>query len=181
MSVTLLLGPMYAGKSSELLRRFRRYQIANKQCFLIKYIKDNRYDQNGDRISTHDEYHTPCDYATEGKLLTNIDLNTKIKNVDVICIDEGQFFDDIDEFADFYANQGKIIIISALDSDFRRQPFAKISNLIAMAEDYIKFTAICRCGKDACYTKRISEETESIVIGGKNKYVSLCRSCYNQN
>lgn len=178
MSIILLLGPMYAGKSTELVRRIRRYQFGGKTTFLIKYGKDDRYASNKNKLSTHDEIKIDCDYATETKLMDDTRLVNRINDIDVIGIDEGQFYPDIDIFAEHYANLGKIIIISALDSDFRRKPWPKVIELVSKADTYEKLTAVCACGKDASFTKRISEETESIVIGGKDKYIAVCRGCY---
>jgi thymidine kinase len=178
MSIHLVLGCMMAAKSTELLRRIRRYQFGGKTTFLIKYGKDNRYNTNSDKLSTHDEIKVNCDYSTEGKLMDDSKLLNKIQNVDVIGIDEGQFYPDIDIFAEHFANLGKIIIISALDSDYKRRPFGKILELISKAEEYVKLTAVCKCGSDAAFTKRISNETEDIIIGGKDKYIAVCRKCY---
>ena len=178
MSIHLLLGPMYAGKSIELLRRLRRYEFASKRTFLIKYGKDTRYGTNINKLSTHDEFKVNCDYCTETKLMDDEHLVNKIKDMDVIGIDEGQFYPDIDIFAEHYANLGKIIIISALDSDFRRKSFGKIAELIPKSEEYVKLTAVCKCGCDAAFTKRITNEIEAIIIGAQDKYLAVCRKCY---
>ena len=172
------MGPMYSGKSSELLRRLRRYQFGGKTTFLIKYSKDTRYDTNNNNLSTHDEIKTKCDYSAEGKLVDDKRLNTKIKDIDVIGIDEGHFYTDIDVFAENLANSGKVVIISALDSDFRRRAFGIILNLIPKADEYYKLTAICKCGKEASFSKRLTNETEIISIGSAEKYVAVCRKCY---
>jgi len=178
MTIHLLLGPMYAGKSSELIRRMRRFQHAGKSTFLIKHKHDIRYNTNNQKLSTHDQLKIECDYATDTKLMDDNNLSNKIKDVHVICIDEGQFFPDIDLFAEHYANLGKIIIIAALDSDFQRKPFNKIIELISKSEEYVKFTAVCNCGSDAAFTKRITNEKEHILIGGSDKYSAVCRVCY---
>ncbi len=178
MSIHVIFGCMYAGKSSELLRRIRRYQIGGKTTFLIKYGRDNRYNTNSNKLSTHDEIKVNCDYSIEGKLMDDKQLINKIQNVDIIGIDEGQFYPDIDVFAEHFANLGKIVIISALDSDFKRRPFGKVLELISKAEEYVKLTAVCSCGSDASFTKRITNETESIVVGGHDKYIAVCRKCF---
>jgi thymidine kinase len=174
MSIHLLLGCMLSGKSSELLRRLRRYKIGGKTTFLIKYVEDRRYNASNDELLTHDEYKTKCNHISDGDLRYIEGLD----NVDVIGIDEGQFFSDIDTFAENWANKGKIIIIAALDSDYQRKPFGKVLKLIPLAEEYIKLTAICKCGSDASFSKRISKETEQKVIGGVDKYTACCRKCY---
>ncbi len=178
MSIHLLLGPMFAGKSTELIRRSNRFKIANKKVFIIKYSDDIRHGSNNNNLSTHDENFIKCDYATKDKLMDDKTLNNKLRDVDVICIDEGQFYYDIDVFAEYYANKNKIVIISALSGDFQRKPFDKITKLIPLAEEVNFLTAVCLCGKDAPFTKRTTKEIENIVIGGNDKYVAQCRECY---
>jgi thymidine kinase len=179
MSIHLLLGPMYSGKSSELIRRLNRFKIGGKSTFLIKYKNDNRYNTTNNKLSTHDEFKVDCNYSSDGKLMDDKTLNAKLTNIQVICIDEGQFYFDIDTFAEHHANLGKIVIIAALDGDFRRKPFGKILNLIPLAEEFVKLTAVCSCGNEAAFSKRITPETDEILIGGTDKYVAQCRSCYN--
>jgi len=98
---------------------------------------------------------------------------------EVIGIDEGQFFPDIVTFSEQMANMGKIVIIAALDGTFQRKPFNNILELIPLAEDVTKLTAVCTyCQKDASFSKRIGKETEVEVIGGADKYVAVCRGCF---
>jgi thymidine kinase len=98
-------------------------------------------------------------------------------DVDVIGIDEGQFFDDIIEFSELWANKGKIIIIAGLDGTFQRKPFGKITELIPLCETVIKLKAICSiCFKDASFSKKLDiKEKDVIDVGGKDKYISVCR------
>lgn len=175
MSIHLLLGCMFSGKSTELFRRLRRYEISGKKIFLIKYYKDVRYESNNNNISTHDKFIMKCDYVCDGKL--NVDPLI-LQNVDVIGIDEGQFYSDIDTFSEYWANKGKIIIIAALDSDFRREKFGKVLNLIPLAEEYVKLTAVCKCGNDAVFSKRITSEIDDVIIGGSEMYIATCRKCF---
>jgi thymidine kinase len=98
---------------------------------------------------------------------------------DVLGIDEGQFFVDIVPFAENMANRGKIVVIAALDGTFQRKPFGTILDLIPLAEKVTKLSAICMlCSKDASFSKRIGEEKQLQVIGGADKYLALCRSCF---
>ncbi|KAJ3449675.1 thymidine kinase cytosolic [Anaeramoeba flamelloides] len=168
--IQLILGPMFGGKSSELIRRARKYSIANKKCTVIKFARDTRY--SVDKCSTHDKVMmdaVPC----AGKLSK---VEDKVKDYDVIGIDEGQFFEDIVEFSEHMANLGKVVIIAALDGTFERKPFGRVLELVAKAEQVIKLNAVCMLTyKDAAFSKRISQEKEVQVIGGSDKYVAVSR------
>ncbi|XP_017532856.1 thymidine kinase, cytosolic isoform X1 [Manis javanica] len=97
----------------------------------------------------------------------------------VIGIDEGQFFPDIVEFSETMANAGKTVIVAALDGTFQRKAFGTILNLVPLAESVVKLTAVCmECFREAAYTKRLGTEKEVEVIGGADKYHSVCRLCY---
>lgn len=163
---------MFAGKTSELLRRLRRYQYAQKECILIKYINDVRYSQ--DAISTHDlvqEKALPTDRLERVAHL--------VQDYHVIGIDEGQFFPDLVEFCEAAANGGKIVIVSALDGTFQRKPFGNVLSLIPMAESVVKLKAVCMvCGKDAAFSKRIVDDQETELIGGSDMYIAVCRKCF---
>ncbi|KAM9005165.1 thymidine kinase, cytosolic isoform 2-T2 [Sarcophilus harrisii] len=99
--------------------------------------------------------------------------------VTVIGIDEGQFFPDIVEFSESMANAGKTVIVAALDGTFQRKAFGNILNLVPLAESVVKLTAVCmECFREAAYTKRLGVEKEVEVIGGADKYHSVCRLCY---
>eukprot|EP00741_Cyanophora_paradoxa_P016190 tig00000042_g15630.t1 len=175
--IQLILGPMFSGKSTELLRRLRRYGIARKRTMLIKYKKDTRYeaDATAAHVITHDLVKIqarPCD------ILDEID-DDDLEDFDCIGIDEGQFFPDVAAFCERMANRGKIVIVAALDGTFQRKPFGRIMELIPLVESVTKLSAVCMmCGKDAAFTQRRGHETEVELIGGADKYVAVCRSCY---
>merc|ERR1711879_726297 len=98
----------------------------------------------------------------------------------VIGIDEGQFFSDLFPFCEKWADEGKIVIVAALDGTFQRKAFGTVLNLIPIAEKVTKLSAVCmlRCSRDASFTYRMPTETEVEVIGGADKYVAVCRGCY---
>ena len=121
-SIHLILGPMYSGKTTELLRLYRRYQIANQKCVLIKFEEDNRYDKN--KVVTHDMIQYDAIKAT---FLSQIIQHPQIIDADVICIDEVQFYADAHHICDTWANNGKIVIASGLNGDYKRMPFDIIS------------------------------------------------------
>jgi len=171
--IQVILGPMFSGKSTELMRRIRRYQIANQDCLVIKYAKDTRY--SNENLSTHDQQSIPAVKATALKNLKNV------QQFSVIGVDEGQFFDDIVEFCEYMANQGKVVLVAALDGTYERKPFGSILSLIPLAENVVKLSAVCNtCFREAAFTKRTSEETEVEVIGGSDKYLAVCRRCYHK-
>jgi thymidine kinase len=163
---------MFSGKSTELIRRVKRFQVANQACLMIKYAKDNRYDKNG--VATHDRQVTSAVAATELSAMKHM-----ARKYGVIGIDEGQFFPDIVEFCEDMANDGKTVIVAALDGTFQREPFGSILNLVPLAESVIKLKAVCMlCYNDAAFTKRLGGEKEVEVIGGADKYMAVCRTCY---
>ncbi|XP_040496056.1 thymidine kinase, cytosolic isoform X2 [Ursus maritimus] len=107
------------------------------------------------------------------------DVAQEALGVAVIGIDEGQFFPDIVEFSETMANAGKTVIVAALDGTFQRKAFGTILNLVPLAESVVKLTAVCmECFREAAYTKRLGSEKEVEVIGGADKYHSVCRLCY---
>lgn len=174
-SIQVIFGPMFSGKTTELIRRLKRYQVANHKCLIIKYANDTRYVNNG--LSTHDKQTLPAVAAIHLTELTKLALEYS-----VIGIDEGQFFPDTVEFCEDMANFGKIVIVAALDGTYQRKPFGNILQLVPLAEHVIKLTAVCmNCYKEAAYTKRKGSETAVEVIGGADKYMAVCRSCYIEN
>lgn len=176
--IELIIGPMFAGKSTELLRRLRRYAVAKKVCKRIKHQNDNlRVSSSG--IVTHDEQVSgPAEPLST--LMGYADTEEFLRGVDVIGIDEGQFFPDIEEYAEYVANLDKIVVIAALDSTFERKPFMNITNLVSSSENVTKLTAVCyNCSRDAPFTKRISDSTELVLIGGSKDYVASCRGCFS--
>ena len=163
---------MFSGKSTELIRRLKRLQIANYQCLIVKYANDTRYDQES--IATHDRQTLKA--VSVAKLN---DLKVNLDDFDVIGIDEGQFFPDILEFSETMANAGKSVIVAALDGTFQRKPFESVLQLVPLAEHVVKLNAVCMvCFGEGSYTKRTSTDQEVEVIGGADKYMAVCRSCY---
>ncbi|XP_008945219.1 PREDICTED: thymidine kinase, cytosolic, partial [Merops nubicus] len=138
----------------------------------VKYAKDTRYGGTG--LSTHDRSTME---ALPACLLK--DVYQEALGSAVIGIDEGQFFPDIVEFCATMANAGKTVIVAALDGTFQRKAFGSILNLVPLAESVVKLNAVCmECYREASYTKRLGAEREVEVIGGADKYHSVCRACY---
>lgn len=170
--IQVIFGPMFSGKSTELMRRVRRFQVAQYNCLVVKYAKDTRYSDTG--MATHDK--NTMDAVSANCLA---DVRPLAMKACVIGIDEGQFFPDTVAFAEEMANLGKIIIVAALDGTFQRKAFGNILSLVPLAESVVKLHAVCmQCYKEAAYTKRIGAEKEVEVIGGADKYQAVCRKCY---
>tara|TARA_R100001163_G_scaffold65729_2_gene64323 strand:- start:5026 stop:5625 length:600 start_codon:yes stop_codon:yes gene_type:complete len=179
----LILGPMFAEKSTTLLRNYRRLSIAKRKCVLIKYQGDQRYtDKN--YIATHDQILSresayPCHHLND---LEGIYKNLSLDDYDVFCIDEIQFFPDSIDFCANWRSKGKIIIACGLYADFQRKPFPNLPDLIALSDKTEFLKSICYdCTKDLATTSyRLSPETEQVLIGGTEKYIPLCQSCYER-
>ncbi|XP_076157666.1 thymidine kinase, cytosolic [Alosa pseudoharengus] len=170
--IQVIFGPMFSGKSTELMRRVRRFQIAQYNCLVIKYAKDTRYSEKG--VATHDQNIMEAVPANSLK-----DVRSLAMRACVIGIDEGQFFPDTVEFCEEMANHGKIVIVAALDGTFQRKPFGNILSLVPLAESVVKLNAVCmQCFKEAAYTKRLGAEKAVEVIGGADMYHAVCRGCY---
>ena len=161
---------MFSGKSTELIRRLKRYQIARYECLIVKYANDVRYDE--DNIATHDKQTAKAVKATQLSKL-------KTDPYDVIAVDEGQFFPDLVEFCEAAAETGKTVLVAALDGTYQRKGFSNILELIPLAEHVSKLTAVCMlCFGEGAFTKRISNDEGVEVIGGADKYMAVCRSCH---
>jgi thymidine kinase len=172
-TVSLIIGPMFSGKTSELFRRIRRETIAKKKCILIKYAYDNRYSEQ--HASTHDLFKMDCIPCVK---LSNIEENV-LNNVDVIGIDEGQFFEDIVEIVEKWSSMGITVIVCGLDGNYKREPFGNLLKLIPKSLKVDKLTAVCTyCGQDAPFTKRTVVSEDEVLIGGTDKYVASCVNCY---
>jgi len=176
-SIEVICGSMFSGKSEELIRRVRRVQIARKKVQIFKPLLDNRY-------------HVQYIYSHNGSKLkaTCIENPEEIlkvvkHDIEVIAIDEAQFFDDrIIEVCQILANQGKRVIVAGLDQDFRGEPFGPIPALLAIAEYVDKLQAICMvCGRPATRTQRLVNgkpadyNDPTILIGAKESYEARCR------
>ncbi len=179
MSITLYLGPMFSSKTRSMIEEVRKYLYSGKKCVIIRTILDTR--SGPKEIITHSGEHI---HETIGFSIVSTEYLHSMDHIiemnDVVGIDEGQFFPDIAETSEKWANKGKIIIISALDGTFERKPFESILYLIPLAENVKKLHAVCMiCGNfNASFSKRITPEKEVISIGGSDKYIAVCRKCF---
>ena len=173
--IELIIGPMFAGKTTELMRRVKREIHARRTCFIIKYARDDRY--SSDCVASHDRSTLRATFAAA----TLKEVGNAWQNYDVIAVDEGQFFPDILEFSRKCADSGKTVIISALDGDFQRKPFGRICEMIPMCESISKLTAVCMMchEREGSFTRRTVTGDEQELIGGAEMYIATCRECYN--
>jgi thymidine kinase len=170
----IFLGPMFAGKSTEIIRRIRKMKFIGKKILVVKPQIDNRY--NEDKITSHDYETADC------LIVTNLSELQNIKDYNTIIIDEGQFFNDLKENVILWVDTFDInVVIAGLDGDFQRQPIGQMLELIPYADSCIKLNALCsncKDGTNASFSHRIIHSNEQILIGGSNTYIPLCRKCY---
>lgn len=171
--VELICGPMFSGKTEELIRRLRRAEIARQRVAIFKPKTDNRYEAN--HIVSH----------TQMKLESHIvedprEILEHSYDAHAIGIDEAQFFDErIIPICRKMANGGKRVIVAGLDRDYLCEPFGSMPHLLIEAEYVTKLLAICvQCGNPANFSQRISKDKGQVVVGEKDKYEARCRKCY---
>lgn len=169
--IEVICGPMFSGKSEELIKRIRRAQIARRRVQIFKHGMDARYDATN--IVSHSQQSLP------GIAVTNVAdiLDLVDDRTELVAIDEGQFFGpEIVDVANRLANQGKRVIVAGLDLDYRCQPFGPMPQLMCSAEYVTKQLAICMvCGDPANFTQRLTKATAQVVVGAAETYEARCR------
>jgi thymidine kinase len=173
-SIEIITGSMFSGKTEELIRKLKRARFAGLTVIIFKPAVDKRYSET--RVVSHDEksiVSTPVDNTGSILLLSG--------GVDVVGIDEAQFFDaSLVEVCNKLADDGIRVIVAGLDMDYMGNPFGPIPALLSVAEYITKVHAICvRCGSLANYSFRKSDDKSVVLIGEKELYEPLCRHCYN--
>ncbi|HEY4496547.1 MAG TPA: thymidine kinase [Candidatus Paceibacterota bacterium] len=179
----VICGPMFSGKTEEMLRRLRRVEIAGQKSIVFKPVIDNRYSVT--EIASHvgnkrEAYAVKDIYA----LLDIIAQGT----YDVIAIDEVQFFEfEIAVTIQGFLEANKRVIVSGLDLDFRKEPFGIVPELLAMAKFVVKLRAVCQvCGEDAMYTQRLLNgkpaplSGKTVIVGGQEQYEARCEKCWQE-
>lgn len=178
--IEVVCGPMYSGKSEELIRRIRRAEIAKQKVQVFKPTIDDRYDKQ-DIVSHRGDKIQGIPVSRSEDILNYLDEDTE-----VIGIDEVQFFDDgIIKIVNQLADNNKRVIVAGLDTDFRGEPFNVMPQLMAIAEFVDKITAICmKCGNPATKTQRLIDGRPAdyndpiVLIGAKESYEARCRNCH---
>ncbi len=169
--IEVICGPMFSGKSEELIKRLRRAQIAKRRVQIFKHGKDSRYDTSN--IVSHSQQTLPSTPVTDVRdILRLVDDRTEL-----VAIDEGQFFtDEIVAVTNTLANRGKRVIVAGLELDYMGVPFGPMPQLICSAEYVTKQLAICMtCGDPANFTQRLTHDTEQVVVGAAETYEARCR------
>lgn len=175
--IEVICGPMFSGKSEELIRRLRRAEIARLRVQIFKPIIDQRYSH--DHIVSHSELRIPSECVKDAaEVEAKIDWRSE-----VIGIDEAQFLGmEIIGVVQKLADMGKRVIIAGLDTDYLGRPFHPIPELLAIADEIRKDLAICmRCGNPAKHTQRLVESEDLIVVGATGMYEARCRRCFEPN
>ena len=186
MSLKVYTGGMYSSKSSTLLAEITKYtDISEKRCSLIiNHSLDTR--DHTRIVSSHNSMYKGVSERvdiTSTLLLRDIDVS----NYTIVGIDEAQMFDDLPETVEYWLSLGKHIIVAGLDSDFKMRPFGKIRDILHLSDTFVKLNAVCSvCIKEngditplniipAPFTKRITDSEDLIDIGGRGKYIPVCR------
>jgi thymidine kinase len=174
----LIIGPMYAGKSTELIKKINVYQFLEKKMVAINHKINNRYGTEG--ISTHNN--TIYDNCLIFEKLKDFEKDPIFQETEIIIIEELQFFEDAFETISKWCDIDKKKVIAAgLDGDFERKPFGDVLRLIPYANNVKKINALCTICKDgtqACFSKRITKSKDKTLVGSKDVYVAVCRQHY---
>ncbi|MBK9689602.1 MAG: thymidine kinase [Saprospiraceae bacterium] len=171
--IEVICGSMFSGKTEELIRRLKRARIANQKIQIFKPVTDTRY--HIEDVVSHDE-----NSIKSLPVATSIDILKNLSEVNVVGIDEAQFFDEkLPEICQKLAIRGIRVIVAGLDMDYKGVPFGPIPHLLSVAEYITKVHAICpHCGNLATHSYRFSTEEGQVVLGEKDKYEPRCRICY---
>jgi thymidine kinase len=171
--IEVICGSMFSGKTEELIRRIRRAKYANQRIQIFKPDKDIRYDV--EKVVSHDE-----NSIDSIPIRTSKEIYQHVADINVVGIDEAQFFDEhLPEVCQKLAIKGIRVIIAGLDMDYKGRPFGPMPSLLSVAEYITKVHAICpHCGNLATHSYRLSDEEETVVLGEKDKYEPRCRLCF---
>jgi thymidine kinase len=187
----LIIGPMFSGKTSEILQIYKQCKFCNIPVSIINHTIDKRYHDT--MVSSHDKIMAPCFQANKlNDIWTNSGFiesgnnsdnyaHNLLRTSDVILINEGQFFPDLYEVVSDMLDNNKKIYICGLDGDFERKKFGTIIDLIPLCDKVRKLTSLCSLCKDGTpgiFSMRLTAETEQTVVGSDN-YIPVCRKCYS--
>lgn len=175
--LTLIIGPMYSGKSTKIINCIRKFKSIDKKMIVVKHILDNRYADN--HISSHNLDKEPCVCINDLNSIFNFDDYEKSK---IIIIEEAQFFDNlitpIKKMTDL---DKKIVIVSGLNGDSDRKVFGDILNLIPFTDNIDFCTSLCKIcsnGTPGIFSKKIVNDDKQILVGSNESYISVCRNHY---
>ncbi len=172
--IEVIVGPMFSGKSEELIRRLRRAEIARQRVQIFKPLIDQRYAKN--EIVSHSGLEIRSELVR-----TALDVLDRVEaRTEVVGIDEAQFLGEgLVDACTKLADMGKRVMVTGLDTDFLGRPFEPMPRLLAVAEEITKLLAICvRCGNPAVHTQRLVASEDLIVVGAAGMYEARCRRCF---
>lgn len=179
MSLEIILGPMFSGKSSRILSIVSRYSALRVPILVIKHAADNRYSV-ANEVVTHDGRRVPC---VSVRNFSEID-GAFLHQFRVIIIEEAQFFEGLVHFVeDLVDGLKRDVFVVGLDGDSNRRSFGEILQCIPLADKVEKLTALChRCadGTPGIFTYRNGHQNQQMIVGGANLYEALCRECYHE-
>ena len=172
----LIIGPMFSGKTSRLIEIYNKFST-NFSVLVLNHCLDNRYHES--HLSTHNKKMIPCIQLDS---LLKILNNDNYKNSKIILINEGQFFNDLkDVVLEMVEKDKKTVYVCGLDSDFKRNNFGYILDLIPYSDNIVKLKALCKngdCNKDALFSYRKNNTSKNQILVGSDEYIPLCRNCY---
>jgi len=174
MSLEIITGNMFSGKTSELIRRLKRYRLLYDRVVVVNSTKDTR--SNDDVIHTHDDVNFNCIKVNQ---LADTLLDKGFCESEVVAIDEAQFFSNLKDFVGMCLFLKKKVLLAGLDADYKQDKFGEILDCIPMADSVTKLSALCMHCKDGTpgpFTKRIVDTREIEVIGGSDAYEAVCRT-----
>jgi len=177
----VITGPMFSGKSEELIRRLKRARIARQRVACFKPDIDLRYHRTAiasHSSLTHDAETIP---PSSARLRDDLFADDRIHHTDVIGLDEVQFFDhDLIPLALELVHMGKRVLLAGLDTTFANEPFGPVPNLMALADEVTKLSAVCMtCGQPAIHTQRLGQSQELVVVGATGLYEARCRAHFH--
>jgi len=172
----LVIGPMFSGKTTQLIQAYKKYTYIGKRVLVINYADDKRYHDT--MLSTHDKIMIPCIQTSKMRELW---MSREFINSEVVLINEGQFFGDLyDAVLEMVDIHKKIVYICGLDGDFKREKFGSILELIPHCNKVVKLHSLCsscKNGNPGIFSHRLTRDESQILIGS-DIYVPLCRKCY---
>lgn len=173
--IHVICGPMFSGKTTTLINAVNEYRAEGETVFVFKPALDDRYAEKS--VVSHDKNKVEAYSVSSSKEILDYFLNA-----DIVAVDEVQFFDDqIVDVIQTMANEGKTVLAAGLDMDYLGRPFGPIPMLLTVADEITKLNSVCTfCSGRARFSHRISNDNGVVVLGEKDKYVPLCRSCYNE-
>ena len=173
MGLTIIMGNMFSGKTSELIRRLKRYKIIGKKIVVINSSKDTR--SPDEVLKTHDGVQFDCLKVDH---ISHVIIRQEFCDADIVAVDEAQFFTNLKDFVDMCLFLDKSVILVGLDGDYKQQKFGEILDCIPVASDVVKLSALCmKCmnGTPGPFTKRIIDNDKLELVGGSDMYIAVCR------